>query len=139
MSTNALYLERDKANVSIVHLFLDKVWQEPKSPAVIDINSTISYEELHTAALSLASQLFHREYALEEPTGVLVNPGLWNIITQLAVVYAEGTIVPAYPDDSDEKILSKLKGMVQGVLADRFGMTKDKLRKYNGENTCQDL
>jgi amino acid adenylation domain-containing protein len=111
VSPHCLYHQRIKANTSVAQLFIDNVRRQPKSPAVIDIDSVITYEELHVSALSLASQLRSNAYALEEPTGVLVSPGSWNVIIQLAVMYAGGTLVPVYPDESDEKIQRKLAGV----------------------------
>ncbi|GES57105.1 antibiotic synthetase [Aspergillus terreus] len=111
VSPNSLYHQRVEANPSIAQLFINNVRRQPKSPAIIDIDSIVTYEELHTRAVSLAIQLRRKEYSLEEPTGVLVSPGSWNVITQLAVVYAGGTIVPVHPDESDEKIRCKLTGV----------------------------
>ncbi|KXG51955.1 AMP-dependent synthetase/ligase [Penicillium griseofulvum] len=102
--------QRVKPNSTVAQLFIDNVRRQPKSPAVIDIDSVITYEELHICAISLAFQLRRNAYALEEPTGVLVSPGSWNVIIQLAVMYAGGTLVPVYPDESDEKIQCKLAG-----------------------------
>ncbi|KAJ5190037.1 AMP-dependent synthetase/ligase [Penicillium cf. griseofulvum] len=99
--------QRVKAT-SVTQLFIDNVRRQPKSPAIIDIDSVITYEELHLSALSLAFQLRSNAYALEEPTGVLVNPGSWSVIIQLAVMYAGGTLVPVCPDENDEKIQCKL-------------------------------
>ncbi|KAE8330330.1 hypothetical protein BDV39DRAFT_202133 [Aspergillus sergii] len=111
VSPNCLHQQRVKANTSIAQLFIDNVRRQPKSPAIIDVDSVITYEELHICALSLAFHLRSQAYALEEPTGVLVNPGSWNVIIQLAVVYAGGTLVPVYPDESDEKMKHKLTGV----------------------------
>ena len=102
------YHERVKANTSIAQLFIDNVRRQPKSPAILDIDSVITYEELHISALALALQLRSNAYAPDEPTGVLVSPGSWNVIIQLAVMYAGGTLVPIYPDESDKKIQCKL-------------------------------
>jgi amino acid adenylation domain-containing protein len=107
--THCLDHQQVKAT-SIAQLFINNVRRQPKSPAIIDIDSMITYEELHISALSLAFQLHSNAYALEEATGVLVSPGSWNVIIQLAVMYAGGTLVPVYPDESDEKIQCKLAG-----------------------------
>ncbi|KAE8162445.1 hypothetical protein BDV40DRAFT_312467 [Aspergillus tamarii] len=113
----------------IAQLFIDNVRRQPKSPAIIDIDSVISYEELHLSALSLAFHLRSQDYALEEPTGVLVSPGSWNVIIQPAVVYAGGTLVPVYPDESDEKMKRKLTGVgVKYVIVD--GQNKSRLPTF---------
>lgn len=125
VSPNSLYHQRVEANASIAQLFINNVRRQPKSPAIIDIDSIITFEELHTRAVSLAVQLRRKEYSLEEPTGVLVSPGSWNVITQLAVVYAGGTIVPVHPDESDEKIRCKLTGVgARYVIVDAPNRTR---------------
>ncbi|KAJ5549667.1 AMP-dependent synthetase/ligase [Penicillium sp. DV-2018c] len=119
VSPHCLYHQQIKANTSVTQLFIDNVRRQPKSPAVIGIHSVITYEDLHLSALSLAAQLRSNEYALEEPTGVLVSPGSWNIIIQLAVMYAGGTLVPVHPDEIDQKIQRKLAGVgVKYVIVD---------------------
>jgi amino acid adenylation domain-containing protein len=125
VSPNCLYHQRVEASTSIAQLFINNVRQQPRSPAIIDVDSVITYEELHSRALSLAVQLRRNEYSLEEPTGILVSPGSLNAITQLAVVYAGGTIVPVYPDESDEKIRCKLTGVgVRYLIVDAPNKTR---------------
>jgi hypothetical protein len=74
VSPNCLYHQRVEASTSIAQLFINNVRQQPRSPAIIDVDSVITYEELHSRALSLAVQLRRNEYSLEEPTGILVSP-----------------------------------------------------------------
>ncbi|CAG8957188.1 hypothetical protein HYFRA_00009389 [Hymenoscyphus fraxineus] len=109
-------LERDHG---LGQLFHSQAQINPSAIAVKEGDDSITYGELHLKALDLASQLRQHEYRREEPTGILVNPGTKDIITQVAVLYAGGTCVtldPLLPDNQLEERLTRVGA--RNVLVD---------------------
>ena len=62
--------------------------------AIIDGDFSVTYADLRIKAHLLANQLRSYHIALEEPIGLLVEPGIDHIIAQIAVIFAGGTCVP---------------------------------------------
>ncbi|OJD22855.1 hypothetical protein ACJ73_05798 [Blastomyces percursus] len=90
-------------------LFDGQVLLTPDAPAVVDGNCISTYAEIRSRSIHLASQLRKKEIALEEPIGIIVNPSVNDVITQIAVIYAGGSCVPLDPNLSDEQLESRLK------------------------------
>ncbi|EQL29819.1 hypothetical protein, variant 2 [Blastomyces dermatitidis ATCC 26199] len=90
-------------------LFEGQALLTPDAPAVVDGNCISTYAEIRSRSIHLASQLRKNEIALEEPIGIIVNPSVNDVITQIAVIYAGGSCVPLDPNLSDEQLESRLK------------------------------
>ncbi|EEH21386.1 hypothetical protein PABG_03602 [Paracoccidioides brasiliensis Pb03] len=81
----------------------------PDAPAVVDGDCITTYEQIRLRSIHLASELRRNEIALEEPIGILVNPSVYDVVTQIAVIYAGGSCVPLDPNLSNEQLESRLK------------------------------
>ncbi|PGH02659.1 hypothetical protein GX51_04542 [Blastomyces parvus] len=90
-------------------LFDSQALLTPDAPAVVDGNCISTYAEIRSRSIHLASQLRKNEITLEEPIGIIVNPSVNDVITQIAVIYAGGSCVPLDPNLSDEQLESRLK------------------------------
>ncbi|KKZ61512.1 hypothetical protein EMCG_00591 [[Emmonsia] crescens] len=90
-------------------LFDGQARRTPDAPAVVDGNCITTYAEIRLRSIHLACQLRKNEIALEEPIGIIVNPSVNDVITQMGVIYAGGSCVPLDPNLSDEQLESRLK------------------------------
>ncbi|KAK2788354.1 putative NRPS-like protein biosynthetic cluster [Onygenales sp. PD_12] len=108
----SLLVERDDG---LGQLFDNQALLTPDSHAVVDGDQTVSYAELRSRVMHLACQLREHELLPEEPIGILVNPSVNDVISQLAVVYVGGSCVTLDPNLADELLESRLT-----ILASRY-------------------
>ncbi|SMG50134.1 amino acid adenylation domain-containing protein [Paraburkholderia susongensis] len=72
--------------------------------AVVYGAQELSYAELDRRASRLAGYLKQRGVRPEEPIGILLAPGLEQVVCQVAVIRAGGTSVPLDPDAPRERL-----------------------------------
>ncbi|KAF3385252.1 Linear gramicidin synthase subunit D [Penicillium rolfsii] len=94
----------------------------PNATAVIDNGFAVSYRELILRADTVADILEGSHLKLEEPVCILVEPGLHQLIAQIAVIRQGGTCVPIDPSVPMER----LQGMLDD-LATKHAITNDAL------------
>jgi amino acid adenylation domain-containing protein/thioester reductase-like protein len=90
-------------------LLVKQANMSPEATAVIDDGRAVSYRELILRADSMVDILEERSIEPEEPICILVEPGLNQIIAQIAVIRGGGTCVlidPSVPTD-------RLRGMLE--------------------------
>ncbi|CAG8080288.1 unnamed protein product [Penicillium olsonii] len=98
-------------NIGLGQLFYNQMERNPASTAIIDGNEKISYQELHANALLIAQNLIEYQIKLEEPVGIIVQHGIADVVTQMAIIYAGGSCVPmdsTLPDILIQTRLEKL-------------------------------
>ncbi|MBP2171500.1 amino acid adenylation domain-containing protein [Erwinia toletana] len=88
------YYPHDKG---LIALFLQQVEINPQHPAIITADQTISYAELARRAQSLAIYLREKDLRQEQPVAILLPPGIKQIISQIAILWAGGSCVPLDP------------------------------------------
>lgn len=104
----------------LAQIFRSQVLQSPSSVAVVDGEITLTYEELHSRAATLARELRYRTSTLEEPVGIIVQHGFADIVTQIAILYAGGSCVPMDPTLPDLQIQSRLQKLqTRYILVDK--------------------
>ncbi|EAU38566.1 predicted protein [Aspergillus terreus NIH2624] len=99
------------------------VQQNPDAPAVVAENTTLSYSELVSEAIHLAELLSAKGIEfLEEPVGILLGPGLGQIVAQFAVRLVGATCVPIEPTLPELRIVDMLKQVhVRYLIAEKDG------------------
>jgi amino acid adenylation domain-containing protein/thioester reductase-like protein len=90
------------------HIGLDalvrrQVDQCPTAIAAIYGAQEISYAELDRRANRLAAHLSQHGIQREEPIGILLDPGVDQVVCQLGVIRAGGSCLPLDPDAPDER------------------------------------
>jgi amino acid adenylation domain-containing protein/thioester reductase-like protein len=85
----------------IVRQQIDK---QPAAVAAIYGAQEISYAELDRRANRLAACLRQQGIRREDPIGILLEPGLDQVVCQLGVVRAGGSCLPLDPDAPDERL-----------------------------------
>ncbi|PGH30113.1 hypothetical protein GX50_07133 [[Emmonsia] crescens] len=110
-------------------LFDGQARRTPDAPAVVDGNCITTYAEIRLRSIQLACQLRKNEIALEEPIGIIVNPSVNDVVTQMGVIYAGGSCVPLDPNLSDEQLESRLKRLnTQYLIVD--GANENRLSAF---------
>ncbi|KAE8346829.1 hypothetical protein BDV24DRAFT_175674 [Aspergillus arachidicola] len=105
--------------------------QTPGATAVIDGASTLTYGELLSESKALAQTLREEtKISMEEPVGILLDPGRLQVVAQLAVLLAGGTCVPIEPSFPEHRITS----MLQDVRAKHLIMKMPGTRTLHGFN-----
>jgi amino acid adenylation domain-containing protein/thioester reductase-like protein len=107
-------------------LFYQQMLEDPSALAIIDEDGRrLTYGALHRAALVLAQGLHEQDFVTEEPVGILVHHGLWDAVTQVAIIYAGGTCVPLNPLLPDQQIISRLQRLgVRYIIVDEPNSTR---------------
>jgi non-ribosomal peptide synthetase component F len=83
--------------------------QKPDATAVVDGVFSLTYAELVTEASNLAQRLREEvNISVEEPVGILLSPGMPQVVAQLAVRLAGGSCVPIEPSIPESRIMSIL-------------------------------
>lgn len=93
-------------------IFADQVRLQPKRPAVVAADGSLSYEDLDTLSERLAQQLVHKGLAVEEPVAFIFEKSRWTIVAILAILKAGGACVPidASSPHSRKLLLMSLAG-----------------------------
>ncbi|KAE8131577.1 hypothetical protein BDV38DRAFT_16376 [Aspergillus pseudotamarii] len=112
-------------------IIYDHAQRTPGATAIIDGASTLTYGELVAESKTLAQTLMEElEIAIEEPVGILLDPGRLQVVAQLAVLLAGGTCVPIEPSFPEDRITS----MLQDVQAKHLIMDIPGSRTLHGFN-----
>ncbi|KAL4914345.1 hypothetical protein BDW62DRAFT_204736 [Aspergillus aurantiobrunneus] len=91
-------------------VFYQRMLEDPETIAAIDEqDKSLSYRAIHEKATELAQRLSEHEYSPGDRVGVVVEHGLWDPVTQVAIMYAGGTCVPLDPLLPDQQIERRLK------------------------------
>jgi amino acid adenylation domain-containing protein/thioester reductase-like protein len=102
------------------HLFYQRMLEDPNAIAIIDVDCSLTYEALHYKATYLADELDREGLALEEPVGIVVQHGIWDAVTQMAVIYAGGSCVTLDAALPDQQIRNRLHRLnARYVLVDQ--------------------
>ncbi|HEI8868292.1 TPA: amino acid adenylation domain-containing protein [Serratia odorifera] len=80
-----------------VHNFSDKV-------AIITHEKKITYHDLATQATIIARELQKKGVTRETPVGILLPPGIEQIISQTSILIANGSCVPLDPNMPEERL-----------------------------------
>ncbi|CAG7980635.1 unnamed protein product [Penicillium salamii] len=107
-------------------LFYQQMLEDPSALAIIDEDGTsLSYGLLHQTALTLAQSLRQQDLVTEEPVGILVRHGIYDAVTQLAIIYAGGTCVPLNPLLPDRQVTSRLQKLgARFILVDEVNKSR---------------
>jgi amino acid adenylation domain-containing protein/thioester reductase-like protein len=108
-------------------IFYQRMLEDPEAVAIIDEQSkSLSYRAIHEKATNLARTLVEHESSPGDRVGVIVDHGLWDAVTQVAIIYAGGTCVPIDPLLPDQQIKSRLMRLgVRHVLVDEANGKRD--------------
>ncbi|KAF7179598.1 hypothetical protein CNMCM7691_008646 [Aspergillus felis] len=107
-------------NEGLGQLFYQRMVEDPSAVAIVDEQGeSLTYEALHERAIKLAQALTRGAFNAEERVGIVVQHGLWDAVTQVAIIYAGGTCVPLDPLLPDQQIIDRLKRLdTRYVLVD---------------------
>ncbi|GFF22620.1 putative nonribosomal peptide synthase [Aspergillus udagawae] len=101
-------------------IFYQRMREDPSAVAIVDEQGqSLTYEELHLKALELARTLTQGTFKAQERVGIIVQHGLLDAVTQVAIIYAGGTCVPLDALLPDQQIIDRLKRLgTRHVLVD---------------------
>jgi amino acid adenylation domain-containing protein/thioester reductase-like protein len=101
-------------------IFYQRMLDDPEAVGIIDeTTKSLSYRAIHERATELAQTLTEHEYTAGDRVGVIVEHGLYDSVTQVAIMYAAGTCVPIDPLLPDQQIKSRLLRLgVRHILVD---------------------
>ncbi|WP_260513225.1 non-ribosomal peptide synthetase [Serratia fonticola] len=103
-STGSGETEHHFPREGLIAIFNKNVSAYPNHPAIITSQDVITYHELAQQALALAEHLQQKGVREEMPVGILMEPGIEQIICQLAIIGAGGSCVPLDPTMPDDRI-----------------------------------
>ncbi|KAJ6144101.1 NRPS-like enzyme [Penicillium chermesinum] len=76
-------------NSGLGQLLHDQVRRTPNAIAVVDGSLSLTYLKLHIKSLEIANELRNSHiFAREEPVGIVVRHGIWDVVAQVAIIYA---------------------------------------------------
>lgn len=102
----------------------------PGAIAVIDRPSSITYGELVVESFKVAQMPDEANTTVGEPIGIILNPGMLQVVAQLAVLLTGGTCVPIEPSFPKRRIKPMLQDVqAKHVIMDMRGALK--LRGFN--------
>jgi amino acid adenylation domain-containing protein/thioester reductase-like protein len=110
-------------------IILTHAQRTPNALAVLDESKSLTYTELVSESSYLAHSLLENntKSPLEEPIGILLGPGIEQVVAQLAVRFAGGTCVPMEPSPSlpEERIFDMLHDVeVERLIVDADNSTE---------------
>jgi amino acid adenylation domain-containing protein/thioester reductase-like protein len=85
-------------------LIIKRTQSSPKAIAVWEDHHQVSYEELVFQSRELAQTLCEKSIDLEEPVGILLEPGINLVVAQLAVIFARATCVAVDPSMPEMRV-----------------------------------
>lgn len=111
------------STITMERIVYSHVQQNPDAPAVVAENTTLSYSELVSEAIHLAELLSAKGIEFpEEPVGILLGPGLGQIVAQFAVRLVGATCVPIEPTLPELRIVDMLKQVhVRYLITEKDG------------------
>ncbi|WP_340611026.1 amino acid adenylation domain-containing protein [Xenorhabdus bharatensis] len=98
-------------NSDLINILIQKAIEHPEHPAIISEGKTISYRGLIHQARSLAFYLYNLGVKHETPVGILMEPGIEQIISQVAILMAGGSCVPLDPTLPDARLCFMLQDL----------------------------
>ncbi|KAI1942648.1 hypothetical protein LOZ66_001054 [Ophidiomyces ophidiicola] len=101
-------------------VFHKRMIENPTAIAITDEQGqSLTYEQVHNKAIELACRLAQTEFRRGERVGIVVQHGIWDAVTQVAIIYAGGTCVPLDPLLPDQQIQDRLERLrARRVLVD---------------------
>lgn len=96
--------------------FREQLRRFPEKTAIIYGNHGISYSELHDRANAWAALLVELNLQVEEPVGLLLEPGIEQVVLQLGIIRAGGTCVPLDPAQPDSRLADMLQNLQSNIL-----------------------
>jgi non-ribosomal peptide synthetase component F len=103
-------------------IFYQRMHEDPSAVAVIDEQGqSLTYEELHLMAVEIVGSLTHGTFEAQERVGIIVQHGLLDAVTQVAIIYAGGTCVPLDPLLPDQQIYRPLETTRHSACLGRRG------------------
>lgn len=101
-------------------LFYNQVQRAPDAIAVVDGPLSLTYHQLHTQSLEIANELQKNQtFACEEPVGIVVRHGIWDVVAQIAIIYAGGSCATMDPTLPASQIKARLQRVgAQSILTD---------------------
>ncbi|KAL4785437.1 hypothetical protein BJX76DRAFT_356155 [Aspergillus varians] len=108
-------------------IFYQRMLADPSAVAIVDEQGqSLTYKALHERATELAQGLTREAFTLEERVGIVVQHGLLDAVTQVAVIYAGGTCVPLDPLLPDHQVTNRLGQLgTRYVLVDEANTKRD--------------
>lgn len=103
-------------DVSIVQMLLDVFLSRPESIAVIDSNGSYTFHELLLLSFGLAQQLCTLKREPGQAIGILVEKGVYQIISVLATLFSGHYFVPINIDTPSKRLDAILQTAAIDVL-----------------------
>ncbi|MBC8945249.1 MULTISPECIES: amino acid adenylation domain-containing protein [Xenorhabdus] len=95
----------------MINLLIQKTSENPDHHAIITEERIISYQELIYQARSLAFHLYNLGVKYETPVAILLEPGIEQIISQVAILMVGGSCVPLDPAVPDNRLCFMLQDL----------------------------
>ncbi|KAJ5488455.1 hypothetical protein N7539_003345 [Penicillium diatomitis] len=116
----SVYDEAISRDDGLGQIFYQRLLENPYAQAIINEKGQgLTYEQLHLKATELAEALSQGPFNAQERVGIIVQHGLLDAVTQVAIIYAGGTCVPLDPLLPDQQIIARLKRLgTRYVLVD---------------------
>ncbi|KAJ6119519.1 NRPS-like enzyme [Penicillium sp. IBT 18751x] len=107
-------------NLGLGQLLHNQVLRTPDAIAVVDGPLSLTYHDLHVKSLEIANELQkNHSFVREEPVGIVVRHGIWDVVAQIAIIYAGGTCATMDPTLPASQIQARLQRVrAQCVLVD---------------------
>ncbi|KAJ5936191.1 NRPS-like enzyme [Penicillium verhagenii] len=111
------------------NIILTHAQRIPNALAILDGSKSLTYAELVSESSHLAHSLLetNTKSSKEEPIGILLGPGINQVVAQLAVRFAGGTCVPMEPSPSlpEERMFDMLHDVeVERLIVDADNTTE---------------
>ncbi|CAM3186103.1 putative Nonribosomal peptide synthase (NRPS) [Xenorhabdus nematophila ATCC 19061] len=115
MINNLSYDFDDKSIYSIecdlIDILKRKALEHPDHHAIITEERVINYRDLIHQSQSLASHLYNIGIKRETPVAILLEPGIEQIISQIAILMVGGSCVPLDPAMPDSRLCFMLQDL----------------------------
>ncbi|MBD2814037.1 amino acid adenylation domain-containing protein [Xenorhabdus sp. Flor] len=95
----------------LINILIQKTSENPDHHAIITEERTISYRELVHQARSLAFHLYNLGVKNEIPVAILLEPGIEQVISQVAILMVGGSCVPLDPAMPDNRLCFMLQDL----------------------------
>ncbi|MDC9588447.1 amino acid adenylation domain-containing protein [Xenorhabdus sp. XENO-10] len=102
---------KNSINYDLIDIFIQKAKEYPEHHAIITEERTVSYRKLAQQAQSLAVHLYKMGIQHETPVAILLEPGIEQIIAQIAILLVGGSCVPLDPTMPDDRLCFMLQDL----------------------------
>jgi amino acid adenylation domain-containing protein/thioester reductase-like protein len=115
------------SGLGLGQIFYQQMLEDPNALAIVDEEDySFTYREVHNHAIAIAQALSDHGYNAGDSVGILVDHGIWDASTQVAILYAGGTCVPLDPQLPHQQIVNRLKKTgARYLLADEANANRD--------------